>query len=57
MNITARFETLIGRKAKAYLYGYYIFSSKIGGSKRVREEERKNGLHAMCLIRSALDKK
>lgn len=40
MNITARFETLIGRKAKAYLYGYYIFSSKIGGSKRVREEER-----------------
>lgn len=56
MNITARFETLIGRKAKAYLYGYYIFSSKIGGQQE-SERGRNNWLHAMCSVKSTLDKK
>lgn len=55
MNITARFETLTGGKAKAYLYGYYIFFSKIGGGKRVREEERIDSM--LCSVKSALDKK
>ena len=54
MNITARFETLTGGKGQIFMITTSFFS-KIGGSKRVREEERIDSM--LCSVKSVLDKK